>query len=183
MNIRNSNTKLLLKCLATAGAVTLLSLVNPQLPYFLMKTYIKNRKFRKDRFLQDLKRLQRRELVDYNILPDGQVKIRLQSAGRKKVLQFELDEINIKRPRNWDKKWRLVVFDIPVKKRTAANAFNLKLKILGFHNLQKSIFIYPFPCEDEVEFVASMFNIKDHILILNVSDFIGEEKLKRHFKI
>lgn len=181
MNTRDSKTKLLLKYMAFGGAIVVLSLANPVLPHYLIKAYFKNKKFQKAQFLRDLKRLQSRELVDYQELPDGQVKMTLKSNSKKIMLKYDIDTMKLGKPRSWDKKWRLIIFDIPNKKRAASGAFSGKLKDLGFYKLQKSVYLHPFPCEKEIEFITSIFNIREHILILNISDFEGEKKLKYHF--
>ncbi|MBI2003828.1 MAG: CRISPR-associated endonuclease Cas2 [Parcubacteria group bacterium] len=183
MNVKKSNTKLLLKYLAIGGAVALLSLVNPILPHYLIKAYFKNKKFQKTKFLSDLKRLQKRELIDYKEMKNGEAKIILKAAGKKLTLQYDIDDMKINRPAHWDGKWRLIIFDIPDKKRATSNALSAKLKELGFYRLQKSIYIFPFPCEKELEFIASIFDIRDHILLMPIADFDGDKKLMKHFNI
>lgn len=181
MNIKNSKTKLLLKYMALGGVVVVLSLVNPVLPHYLIKAYFKNKKFQKAKFLRDIKRLQGRDLIDFEELPDGQIKMVLKSNSKKIILKYDIDNMKLKKSHLWDRKWRLVVFDIPNYKRTASSAFSYKLKDLGFYRLQKSVYLCPFPCGEEIEFIASIFNIREHILMLNVSNFEGDEKLKHHF--
>lgn len=183
MNIKNSKTKLLLKYMALGGVVVVLSLANPILPHYLIKAYFKNKKFQKTKFLRDLKRLQSRDLIDYKELPDGQVKMILKSNSKKIMLKYDIDSMKLKKPLLWDRKWRLIIFDIPNDKRVASGAFSNKLKDLGFYRLQKSVYLYPFPCEKEIEFITSIFDIREHILILNVSNFEGDKKLKYHFGI
>ena len=183
MNIKNSKSKLILKCLATGGAIALLSMANPALPHYLIRAYLKNKKFQKDQFLRDLKRLQKRELINYRELKSGEANVIIKAAGKKLALQYEIDAIKIEKPKNWDRRWRLVIFDIPDKKRVASNALGTKLKDLGFYKLQKSVYIHPFPCEKELEFTASIFEVRDHVLLLYISKFEGEEKLMKHFNL
>ena len=183
MNIKDSKTKLLLKYLALGGIIVVLSLANPVLPHYLIKAYFKNKKFQKAKFLRDIKRLQSRDLIDFEELPDGQIKMVLKSNSKKIILKYDIDNMKLKKSHLWDRNWRLVVFDIPNDKRVASSAFSGKLKDLGFYRLQKSVYLCPFPCEKEVEFIASIFNIREHILILNVSNFEGDKKLKHHFKL
>lgn len=183
MKVRNSKTKQLLEYLALGTGVIVVSILAPQLPYQLLKAYLKNRKFQRNAFLLDLKRLQNRKLIDYQIFKDGSVKICLKKQGKLKSLHYKLDDLKIEKPKIWDKKWRLIIFDIPNRKKAARDALRFKLKNLGFYQLQESVFIHPFPCEDEIEFIASMFDIRKYILIMYVHSFEGEEKLKHHFGI
>lgn len=44
-------------------------------------------------------------------------------------------------PKQWDEKWRIVIFDIPEEKRVIRNLFRRNLKKWGFKHLQKSVWI------------------------------------------
>lgn len=99
------------------------------------------------------------------------------------MLKYQIDDIKLKKPAAWDKKWRLVMFDIPQEYRLARDAFRKKLKDLKFHQLQKSVFLTPYPCEDEIDFIAEIFDVRKHTLFLIVEGFEGEEKLRYLFNV
>ena len=132
--------------------------------------------------MQDLRRLQERQLIDYEELSDGNVKIVLTKKGEKVSLVFNLDDIQLNK-KKWDGIWRLVMFDIPHAKKKAREALRAKLKTLGFYPIQKSVFLVPYECEKEIDFICSIFEVREHVLVLYVSGFEGEEKLKHHFKL
>ena len=184
---KNSKNSQLLKYLAIGSGVVILSMVSPlssaQLIRNVIKGYFRKKRFEKERFLRDIKRLQTRELIDYRELGDGKIKIVITKAGKKLALLNNLDNISLKPQKKWDRKWRLILFDIPHLERQARDAFREKLKDLNFYPLQKSVFITPFPCEEEIDFIASIFDIRRYILVLYISHFEGEEKLKYHFKV
>ena len=75
------------------------------------------------------------------------------------------------------------MFDLPVRFSKAREAFRWKIKDLGFFQLQKSVWIYPYPCVEELLFIADFFGITDHIEILTVEQMLQAEKLKRHFNL
>ena len=77
------------------------------------------------------------------------------------------------RSRVWDKKWRLVIFDIPEKKKPAREALREKLKDLGFAKLQDSVWVTPFPCENEIKLIKLVFNLSDFWLDVILTDSIG----------
>lgn len=180
--MRQSKTKEILRYLAIGSGIAVLSILAPQLPYKLLRIYIRKKEFERSRFLADLKRLQARKLINFTILPDNQVKIVLEKEGkilaRKITLQYDIDSMKIMKPRQWDKKWRMVIFDIPHENKQARDSLRQKLNQLGFYQLQKSVFIYPHPCEKEIEFIANFYEVRDHILFLTISHFKGEEKLR-----
>jgi len=80
-----------------------------------------------------------------------------------KRLSFKYFQIKHKK---WDKKWRVVIFDIPKEFNKKRDIFRGKLKELGFYMLQKSVFIFPYPCENELEDLCSMIGIEDYVDIL-----------------
>lgn len=184
---RNSQPYRLLKHLAIGAGVLTLSMVAPMSGAILVKGFIRHyfrkKRFEKYRFLNDLKNLQKRGLISYHEKDNGIMTIVLTKNGREKTLEYRIDEMKINKPPHWDKQWRLIMFDIPHHKRRARDAFRVKLKKLEFYPIQKSVFITPYPCEDEVDFIASIFDVRKNVLILYASRFEGEEKLKRYFKI
>ena len=127
--------------LAVEGGVLLISLVNPVagagIVKDIMRQYFRGKYFERQRFLNDLAHLQRRELIDWKETPDGMVRMTLTKNGRVKILEYKLDEMRVEKPARWDRKWRLVVFDVPVDKKQARDALGVKLVELGFYPLQR----------------------------------------------
>jgi DNA-binding transcriptional regulator PaaX len=80
----------------------------------------------------------------------------------------------------WDKKWRIIIFDIPQEKHIARIRFRNKLKSLGCVMLQKSVFIFPYPCHEEVGDIAGYLEISDYIdiLIAESAGYKDQEILK-----
>mgnify|MGYP001613370347 CR=1 FL=1 len=101
--------------------------------------------------------------------------------GREKIKKFAFDEIKISNPKEWDKKWRLVIFDIPEKYAKSRNALRHKLEDLGFYQCQKSAWIYPFPCAGEIEFIKDVLNLKSFVKLFLV-DEMTDGKVLYHFK-
>ncbi len=122
-------------------------------------------------------------IVDYKEKDDGTVNIVLTIEGQKRALRYKLDELEIKKPVKWDKKWRMVIFDIPEKKRKAREALRKKLKELDFKELQKSVFINPYECEDEINFIVEVFDIRPYVRFLRVDSFTNEEQFRLKFEL
>lgn len=183
---RNSRPYKIMKYALLGGGFLVLSILAPasgsKIITGLIRDYIKRKRFQKGEFLQDLRRLQERRLIDYQELDGGQVKITLTKKGKKESLVYNLDDIKLDSER-WDGKWRLVMFDIPHSKKKAREALRGKLKSIGFYPIQKSVFLTPYECEKEIDFMCSIFEVRDHVLVFYVGNFEGEEKLKHHFKL
>lgn len=184
---KNSRPYQILKYLALGSGILLFGAISPLSGARLIEagisSYIKKKRFEKEKFLRDLKSLQKRELVDYRELESGRIEIKITKKGKEKILKYQIDEIKLKKPQRWDRKWRLIMFDIPHSHKAARDVFRRKLLDLRFYPLQKSVFITPYPCEDEIDFIASIFDVRKYVLIVYVSNFEGEEKLRHYFSI
>lgn len=115
---------------------------------------------------------------------NGQLYFSLTEKGESRAGWMQVDSLKIKKPKKWDGKWRILLFDITEMKRLYREALRAKLINMGFVMLQKSAWIIPYKCKDEAELLKSFFGLSDkEIRLLEVND-IGEDKeYKRYFKI
>src|SRR3989338_6307072 len=120
-------------------------------------------------------------LVDFKEDKDGFVKIILTKEGQKKALKFKIDEMEIKKPAKWDGEWRIVIFDIPDRFKMAREALRKKIKDLGFIKLQESVFVFPYECEDEINFIVEVFLIRPFVRFVRVKSFTNEEQIRIKF--
>ncbi len=101
---------------------------------------------------------------------DGYQIYKLTKKGEKRIKKLVFDEMQLRIPKKWDKKWRLVIFDIPETKRNARNAFRSKLEQMDFYQCQKSTWIHPFLCVEEIEFLKKFFKIEPYVKIFLVEE-------------
>lgn len=114
----------------------------------------------------------------------GQIYISLTEKGKKKAGWLQIDELKIKRPKKWDKKWRVIIFDIVELKKVHRDAFRGKLKELGFQPLQKSVWVSPFACNDEIALLRDFFGLSEKDIRLIVAKNIEKDsELKEIFKV
>ena len=123
------------------------------------------------------------KLVDWREKEDGTIEIVLTEKGKLKALRGKIDQLEIEIPKNWDHLWRVVIFDIPEKKKKAREALRKKLKDLGFIELQKSVFIFPYECREEIEFIVEIFNVRRYVRYLVVKEITNEEELLLKFNL
>lgn len=107
----------------------------------------------------------------------------LTQKGREKAIRYAIAQMEIASQKTWDKKWRLIMFDVPEGKVQARRAINLALKRLGCAQYQKSVFITPFPCKKEIDLVGECFGVRDNIRIIVASEVEGVESLRKVFKV
>lgn len=127
-----------------------------------------------------LSRLRARKLVRV-YEENGQDIVELSEKGKREVLKFDLEEMVLNTKRRWDGVWRIVLFDIPEKYKPARLALQLKLGALGFYRYQKSVYITPHQCRQEVAFLKEFYGVGRYVKYLEVSELEDEIDLLRHF--
>lgn len=84
----------------------------------------------------------------------------------------------------WDKKWRLILFDIPAPMDKQRHNFRNRLKSIGAYMLQKSVFVFPYPCEEEIGYWCRDFELSDYVEVI-LTEHLGSKEpyAKEHFNI
>lgn len=132
---------------------------------------------------ESVRKLYKSDLINYRENKDGTVILLLNKNGERRVLEYNLDKLVIKKPKRWDGYWRIIIFDIPENKKQARDALTFKLKQLGLYQLQKSVYVYPYECKNEVDFIAEIFEVKPHIRFITANYLDVASDLKQEFKL
>jgi len=119
---------------------------------------------KKSSLSQALKRLRENGLIE--LIDDKELIIRLTDIGRDKILWEKIKNSNEK----WDGKWRVVIWDIPEKRRVARDLLRYKLKQLGFERLQKSVWACQKNCTKELREFIRKVGIGDWVIVMEAND-------------
>jgi len=112
---------------------------------------------------------------------NGREMFEITKWGRKRLLQYDFDSIKIARPKKWDKKWRMVMFDIPEKRKRARDLLRIKLEEIGFYPFQHSAFVFPYQCKDEIDFIKEHLMVHNYVKYVKAVEIEDMYKLKKHF--
>ena len=123
------------------------------------------------------------KLIDEKDNRDGTVTLVLNEDGKKRALRFDLDNIEIKKPLTWDCKWRIVMFDIPERMKKLRDSLRFHFKEMGLIEFQKSVFVYPYPCEKEIEFILEFYNARRYVRFILAESLDNELHLKKKFDL
>ncbi|MEK7122084.1 MAG: hypothetical protein AAB807_00755 [Patescibacteria group bacterium] len=129
-----------------------------------------------------LKRLRLNKFIEIIKRKDNREQIRITDRGINRVLYYQLQNIKINPPKKWDNKWRIVLFDIPEKFKKSRDALRHSLRKLGFIEFQKSVFIYPYSCKDEINFIINFFNIYDYVYYIE-TQISPDRELRSKFRL
>lgn len=174
----------LLKIVALSGAVV----VAASNPYFGLRIRgafqqeLKRKKWKE--FYRAINSLRWKKRLNVTQNSDGTYTLEITQMGKNTVEKYDLDNLKIEKPDQWDGGWRVISFDIPSNKKVARQALLTKLKELGFIMLQKSIWIHPFECRKELAVVAKAFEIEPYVYCFIAWEFSGEKnyKLRKKFE-
>lgn len=115
---------------------------------------------------------------------DSSYDLSLTPAGAHRLQNLIVDNLEIPKPKQWDHQWRIVTFDIPVKMSRERHKFTALLQQKGFYMLQRSLWLHPYPCFDQVEQIAGHFNILRYVTLIEARRFdsITTRRLVKHFE-
>ena len=139
------------------------------------------KKINRSSLKQAIRSLYASKLVGWVEKSDGSVRLTLTGKGKNRILTFNPDTFKIRKPKKWDNKWRIIIFDVPEKRRGARDSLRSHLRQLGFYELQKSVFVHPYPCDDIFEFLIEYHNIRNHVRFILAQGLDNSLYLKDKF--
>jgi CRISPR-associated endonuclease Cas2 len=145
-----------------------------------LRSYLGRQEGRREEFFERLKYLKRRGYIEFFV--EGKEKyIELTPKGKQRTKDLFTEDFEIERPKKWDHKWRVIIFDIAEIKKANRNTFRNKLLSLGFVQIQKSVYVFPFECATEIQTLALTLGIIKDVTIM-ISEIIqGEESIIEKF--
>lgn len=109
--------------------------------------------------------------------------IEVTKKGEAKLRELERKNYTITRPRRWDNKWRVLIFDIGEHRKTTRDKVRNTLKALNFYRLQDSVWVYPYDCEDMITLLKADFKIGHDLLYMIVDQIENDKYLKKYFRL
>ena len=124
------------------------------------------KEFKKDSIRVNISRLKKQGLIT----EDKDRKFCLTAKGEEMIAYIKDRHFILKKP--WDKKIRVVVFDIPEKEKRLRQWFRAELGLLAFKRLQKSVYIgkYPIPNDLYQDLIKNNLFNSVHIFTINEAD-------------
>lgn len=130
--------------------------------------YDKIKQLSKNNFRVTLYRLQKKGLV-----AKKKDKFHLTALGQKLFKKLKNEN------KNWDNKWRMIIFDIPEDLKYGRDWLRSKLYNLGYKLLQKSVFIGKYPLEEDFYKEIKEKKLDKYINLLTIGEIDNEEILER----
>ena len=182
--IRNSRIqKAVLGSLYVAGVLTVAAVAPNVLSLLKQLDPDKKRKAAQKYSVNNaIKRLSDKGLIIWKTTERGTF-LRLTKQGEKTMEFLEKREFKLDIPKKWDKKWRIVIFDIRKKRKGTREKFRKILMQIGFLKLQNSVWVYPYPCEDLITFLKADFKIGKDILYIIADSIENDKWVRKYFEL
>lgn len=115
---------------------------------------------------------------------DGKKYVRLTDLGEK-ILDLQRKKLNLtnNKPKKWDRRYRLVMFDIPEKRNNIRKLLRFEMQEVGFLRIQDSVWVYPFDCEEFVALLKADLRVGKDILYAVVEEIENDKWIRKHFNL
>lgn len=177
---KRETAKNILQFLLVAGAVVIAA-SNPRFGSLLlrgaMREYNRKKRFQANRqkFYSAFIYMRKHGLID--IQYDGrQMYFSLTDEGKKKAGKYKINDLKIKKPKKWDGKWHILIFDIEDKQKIKREALRGKIKELHLYQLQKSVWVHPYDLAKPMKLLREFFGLTDQEIRIIIADRVENDK-------
>lgn len=109
----------------------------------------------------------------YRVTKDGELEL-----VRRKFKRYQFPTTFV-----WDKKWRVICFDIPEKRKYVRHILQQKLAEIGCYRMQDSVFVSPHKCADILKLAHDAFYLHKYVRGMVVTQVDDEQALLGRFKL
>ena len=167
----------ILSTVATAGILGV-GLLAPNVIGAMAKLGLIPNKRQKEYVSSSASKMVRKGLIKFN----GKF-YELTMLGQERLRRWEFNNFKLNKPKRWDKKWRVIIFDIPDKKRRVRDQIRTLFKAADFYLLQESVWVYPYDCEDIIALLKTDFGVGRNLLYLIVEELENDRYLREEFNL
>ena len=114
----------------------------------------------------------------------GKKYIEITEAGKRALALEEAKAARLAgTKRRWDKRYRMVIFDIPERRRGVRERLRRLMHQCGFLGIQKSVWLSPYDCEELIALVKAELRIGKDALYVIVDSIENDSWIKKHFQL
>ncbi len=175
---RTRNQKLqalVLGSVAVAGGLAV-ALVAPNVLGAMVKLGLVP-KFREEEYI----RAAQRRMMKAGLIRSEGGFLRVTTRGQARLATLSLSLARPQRLKRWDGKWRVLIFDIPERRRGVREAIRNQLHSAGFIRVQDSVWLYPYPCEEYVALLKANVKVGKDMLYLIVDSMEKDMQFRKEF--
>ena len=172
---RKNLQKLILETVAVAGILSV-TMIAPSVIGAMGKLGIIPKRRQSEYVSSSASKLAKRGLLLY----DGK-RYQMTSKGESLLRCWQFADFKLQKPKRWDGKWRVMIFDIPEKKKRVREQIRHIFDQAGLRRLQDSVWVYPYDCEDVITLLKTDFSVGKDLLYLIVDELENDKHLREEF--
>lgn len=170
--------EIILKTLLAAGVISIAILAPNALQ--ALKIF-KKRIYSPSYINQKIKELEKQGYVKL-LKKNNKIYITITEKGKLQLQKYRVKN-NQTVKHKWDKKWRIIIFDIKEYRRKTRDRLRRELINYGFKKLQNSVWVSPYPCEEFIVLLKSDLKIGKDLLYMESVYIEGSEKKEKSFSL
>ena len=117
------------------------------------------------------------------LIEDSRGFLKLSETGEKYLIEIGDRDNVILKPKRWDGKYRVIIFDIPEEKKKIRNVIRRQLMTWGFLRLQNSVWVHPYECQNIVTLLKTKFYVGGEVLYLTVDSIENDAWIRNQFSL
>ena len=133
------------------------------------------------RIKQSLENLEKKEIIDL-VEKNDEIFVHLKNDNNPQVIKYSIKALlELKqKEKKWNKKWFMVFFDVPEIQRNKRDYLRKFLNKIGFYRYQKSVYIFPYECEEEINLIKKIVEGAKYMKYI-IAEKIEDENLAKIF--
>ena len=113
---------------------------------------------------------------------NGKKSIEITDAGRRALaIELAKQAAQSGKKRRWDRRWRLVMFDIPQRRKNVRDRLRALMRTCGFLRIQNSVWVSPYDCEELVALMKTDLRLGTSVLYAVVEEIENDRWIREHF--
>lgn len=108
--------------------------------------------------------------------------IKLSKSGMSILRSLEIEGIKINKTK-WDSVWRVIAYDIPETQKAQRKILRDKLKTEGFAKFQKSMWVFPYECKEEIAIISQRLGVSSCVVYLLTDKLPNQNRLIKKFNL
>jgi len=136
------------------------------------------------RIKQSLENLEKKEIIDL-VEKNDEIFVHLKNDNNPQVIKYSIKALlELKqKEKKWNKKWFMVFFDVPEIQRNKRDYLRKFLNKIGFYRYQKSVYIFPYECEEEINLIKKIVERAKYMKYIIAEKIEDEDAIKTFFKL
>jgi len=177
-----SASKTVLTIIGVLGLVVVAAGAGNAVQLLKYAPFLKRSKLKTFEINQSIKRLLARGLLE--IKEERNHKhLEFTEIGRQMLLKYQMEGLAKDKPKKWDRKYRVVIFDISEQLKKIRDRLRDTLRSFGFIQLQASVWVYPYECQDIISLLKQYLNLKGEVIYITAESIEDDDWLKSNFEL